>query len=52
MAGAARSTCDTGTSGNTNLTLTNVTINNNKLTEGQGGGFAIFNTNGGTGSVT
>ena len=42
---------DTGTSGNNNLTLTNVTINNNSFTQGAGGGFATFNTNGGTGKV-
>ena len=35
---------DTGSSGNANLTLTNVNITNNTLTEGEGGGFAIFNT--------
>lgn len=44
--------CDTGSSGNANVTLTNVTLNNNTLTSGEGGGFANFNTNNGSGSVT
>ena len=35
---------DTGSSGNATLTLTNVTVSNNTLLEGEGGGFAIFNT--------
>ncbi|HEY1218296.1 MAG: CSLREA domain-containing protein [Bryobacteraceae bacterium] len=43
---------DTGESGNSSLTLTNVTLNNNTLTDGEGGGFAVFNTNGGAGTAT
>ena len=43
---------DTGLSGNNTLTLTNVTLTNNTLTEGEGGGIAIFNTNAGTGQAT
>ncbi len=40
---------DTGSSGNSTLTVTNCNITTNTLTEGEGGGFAIFNTNDGGG---
>ncbi|HLK08051.1 MAG TPA: hypothetical protein VKV30_08925 [Candidatus Angelobacter sp.] len=44
---------DTGTNGTATLTLTNVTLQNNAVFDGQGGGFAAFNvTNPGTGNVT
>jgi hypothetical protein len=43
---------DTGTSGNNTLTMTNVTIQNSKVSDGQGGGFTIFNTMNGTGFAT
>ncbi|HEY6352737.1 MAG TPA: hypothetical protein VI636_25350, partial [Candidatus Angelobacter sp.] len=43
---------DTGLSGNNTLTMTNVTINNGKVSDGQGGGFTIFNTKNGTGFAT
>jgi FG-GAP-like repeat len=44
---------DTGSSGNTTLNLTNVTLNNCTTTQGNGGGIAIFNfTHPGTGAVT
>src|SRR5579864_8109090 len=43
---------DTGNSGNNTLTMTNVTINNSKVSDGQGGGFTIFNTKNGTGFAT
>ena len=43
---------DTGLSGNQTVTMTNVTISSNTLTQGEGGGIAIFNTNGGTGGLT
>jgi CSLREA domain-containing protein len=44
--------CDTGSSGNASVTLTNVTLNQNYALPEDGGGFANFNDNGGTGSVT
>jgi trimeric autotransporter adhesin len=46
--------CDTGTSGNASVSLTNVTLNNNTVTQGEGGGFAMFNflVPTGTGQVT
>uniref|UniRef100_Q02CP8 Polymorphic membrane protein n=1 Tax=Solibacter usitatus (strain Ellin6076) TaxID=234267 RepID=Q02CP8_SOLUE len=34
------------------LTLTNVNLANNQTTDGEGGGFAIFNTNQGSGNAT
>ena len=44
---------DTGTNGTATLTLTNVTLQNNAVFDGQGGGFAAFNvTHPGTGNVT
>lgn len=43
---------DTGTNGTATLQLTNVTITNNTVTQGEGGGFAIFNSYGGSGGVT
>ena len=44
---------DTGTNGTATLTLTNVTLQNNAVFDGQGGGFAAFNvTNPGAGNVT
>jgi large repetitive protein len=43
---------DTGGTGNNNLTLTNVTIQNCDTTDGNGGGLASFNTKNGTGLVT
>ncbi|HEY6352018.1 MAG TPA: choice-of-anchor D domain-containing protein [Candidatus Angelobacter sp.] len=43
---------DTGGTGNNTLTLTNVTIQNNQVTDGQGGGFTTFNTNNGSGFTT
>ncbi|MBZ5491805.1 MAG: DUF11 domain-containing protein [Acidobacteriia bacterium] len=39
-------------SGNATLTMTNVTIQNNAVTDGQGGGFTMFNTLNGTGFAT
>jgi len=44
--------CDTGSSGNANVTLTDVTLNQNNAAPGDGGGFFSFNDNGGSGSVT
>jgi uncharacterized repeat protein (TIGR01451 family) len=41
--------CDTGAAGTAYLTLTDVTVTNNSLTEGYGAGFSAFNTNGGAG---
>src|SRR5581483_9596289 len=38
--------------GNANLFLTNMTIQNNAIFDGQGGGFTIFNTNSGSGTAT
>ena len=38
--------------GNATLTMTNVTIQNNAITNGQGGGFTMFNTLNGTGFAT
>jgi uncharacterized repeat protein (TIGR01451 family) len=38
--------------GNATLSLSNVTLQNNSLTDGEGGGFAIFNTNSGSGNAT
>jgi fimbrial isopeptide formation D2 family protein/uncharacterized repeat protein (TIGR01451 family) len=44
---------DTGSSGNTTLSLTSVTLNNCTTTQGNGAGIAIFNfTNPGAGAVT
>ncbi len=44
---------DTGTSGNANLSLANVTLNNCDTTQGSGGGIAIFNfTTPGSGTAT
>jgi CSLREA domain-containing protein len=43
---------DTGTSGNSNLTLTNVTVRNCRTTKGSGGGIALFNLGNGGGTVT
>ena len=43
---------DTGAAATANLTITNCNITNNKTTDGEGGGFAVFNTNLGTGGVT
>ena len=43
---------DTGTPGTATLTMTNVTIQNNAITNGQGGGFTMFNTLNGTGFAT
>ena len=44
---------DTGTNGTATLTLTSVTLQNNAVFDGQGGGFAAFNvTNPGAGNVT
>jgi len=40
---------DTGANATATLTVMNVTLTNNTLTEGQGAGFAIFNTNDGSG---
>jgi hypothetical protein len=42
----------TAGTGNATLSVTNVTIQNNSLTDGEGGGFAIFNTNSGSGNAT
>ncbi len=42
----------TAGTGNANLSLSNVTLQNNSLTDGEGGGFAIFNTNSGSGNAT
>jgi uncharacterized repeat protein (TIGR01451 family) len=43
---------DTGSSGTANLTLTNVTLQNCDVTDGNGGGIAIFNSNNSTGLAT
>jgi CSLREA domain-containing protein/uncharacterized repeat protein (TIGR01451 family) len=43
---------DTGTPGTATLSMTNVTIQNNAITNGQGGGFTMFNTLNGTGFAT
>ncbi|HXZ29411.1 MAG TPA: hypothetical protein VEG08_15555, partial [Terriglobales bacterium] len=45
---------DTGTSGNANLTLNNVTLNNCSTTQGNGAGIALFNflNPGGTGAAS
>jgi uncharacterized repeat protein (TIGR01451 family) len=44
---------DTGSSGTASLTLTNVTLQNNAVLDGQGGGFFAFNfTNPGAGTIT
>jgi CSLREA domain-containing protein len=40
---------DTGSSGNANLTLTNVTLDSCTTTKGEGGGIAIFNASSGPG---
>ncbi len=42
----------TAGTGNATLSLSNVTLQSNSLTDGEGGGFAIFNTNSGTGNAT
>jgi CSLREA domain-containing protein/uncharacterized repeat protein (TIGR01451 family) len=42
---------DTGTGGNSSLTLTNVTIQNCRTTRGNGGGIALFNLGNGSGTV-
>src|SRR5258708_87080 len=42
----------TAGTGNANLFLTNMTIQNNAIFDGQGGGFTIFNTNTGSGTAT
>ncbi len=49
--------CDAGSSGNANITLTNVTLNNNAVgmvsgSSGEGGAFAMFNVAQGSGTVT
>jgi uncharacterized repeat protein (TIGR01451 family) len=43
---------DTGNPGTATLTMTNVTIQNNAVSNGQGGGFTMFNTKNGTGFAT
>ncbi len=43
---------DTGQFGTANLTMTNVTVQNNRVNNGQGGGFVIFNTKFGSGFAT